>query len=266
MGRKLKVALWGASGVMGGHVIAVAQTLRNQGHDVEIVAGFVAASDPLCGKQLAGVKRPLLAEWSAEVNDAEVIIDFSSAAGSIKAVAAARAARLPIIVCATGHTAQELREIEAAAGDVAFIHARNTSVGVNATLKLVAEATRLLGKDTDIEISEIHHTRKKDSPSGTAKALGDAIAEARGEKLADLEVCGRAGNELSYRKGEIGFSAIRGGDTPGEHTVYFFFGNERIEITHRAMNRRIWADGALKAAQWLVGKKPGRYTMFDVLE
>jgi 4-hydroxy-tetrahydrodipicolinate reductase len=145
------------------------------------------------------------------------------------------------------------------------LQTNTTSLGITLLSRLVAEAAERLGTDWDIEIVEAHHRHKVDAPSGTALLLGDAAAEARGAALADLKVVDRAGLVGARAEGTIGFASIRGGSIAGDHQVIFAGSGERLELTHRAESREIFARGAVRAALWLAGQTPGRYAMAEVL-
>jgi len=170
-----------------------------------------------------------------------------------------------LIVGTTGLGAEEEELIEEASGRGPVLVAANFSVGVNLLAALAEQAARVLDARFDVEIVETHHRRKEDAPSGTALALGEAVAAGRGIPLADARIDGRSGRPGARPTGEIGFHALRGGDVIGEHHVHFIGDLERIELTHRASDRTLFAAGALHAARWLVGRDPGRYTMRDVL-
>jgi 4-hydroxy-tetrahydrodipicolinate reductase len=169
------------------------------------------------------------------------------------------------VIGTTGFAAPQLDEIRAAAADIPIVMAPNMSVGVNVSLKLVDLAARALGPDYDVEVFEIHHKLKVDAPSGTALKLGEVAAQARGTSLVRDAVYARHGTTGERKGGSIGFSAARGGDIVGDHTVYFAGPGERIEITHRAASRETYAQGALRAARFLHGKPAGLYDMQDVL-
>lgn len=195
---------------------------------------------------------------------AAVAVDFSlppCAAGNARACAAAR---VPLLVGTTGLDAAARAALDAAAAVIPVLIAPNTSIGVNVVTRLVALAARALGP-SDVEISEAHHRLKRDAPSGTALALGEAVARARGHKLEDIAVFDRHGNPAPRRADDIGFSVLRAGDIVGEHTVTFAAAGERVEITHRATDRITFARGALRAALWLSVRPPGLYAMDDVL-
>jgi 4-hydroxy-tetrahydrodipicolinate reductase len=205
------------------------------------------------------------ADIAEALNGADVALDFSTAA-AVAAHAAACAERgVPFLVGATGLDAPTRRLLEAAAQRVAVLIAPNTSVGVAVLTRLAAAAARWLGPDYDAEISEAHHRLKRDAPSGTALALAEAVAGARGQALAGAAVYERHGDTGPRPPQSIGFAVVRAGDIVGEHTVLFAGEGERIEITHRAGDRMIFARGALRAAHWLAGRGPGLYGMGDVL-
>ena len=196
---------------------------------------------------------------------ADVLIDFSSPKALVANLGAAVAAGKPILIGTTGLEEDHHRSIDDAAHHVAVLQTGNTSLGVTLLARLVEEAARKLGPDWDIEIAEIHHRMKVDAPSGTALLLGRAAARGRNIDLARNSERGRDGITGARATGSIGFASLRGGSVAGDHSVYFATDNERIEITHRAENRTIFARGALRAADWLIGKPAGRYTMDQVL-
>jgi 4-hydroxy-tetrahydrodipicolinate reductase len=228
---KLGIGLFGASGRMGGAIARAAAA----SDDVEIVE--------------AG---------------ADVFVDFTAPDALEANLRAALGASRPILVGTTGLDEGQRRLIETAAETVAAIHAPNTSLGIGLLRHLVAEAAARLGPDWDIEILEMHHRHKKDAPSGTALMLGASAAEGRGSSLQALSRFDRMG-EGEREPGTIGYASLRGGSVAGEHVVIFAGEGERIELGHRADSRAIFARGALAAARWLAGRKPGLYTMADVL-
>ena len=198
--------------------------------------------------------------------DCDVLIDFSAPEALEAHLEAARATRTPILIGTTGLTKSHRAMIDEAAADVAVLQAANTSLGINLLAHLVRETASRLGEDWDIEIAEMHHRHKKDAPSGTAHLLGEAAAAGRDTSLGETAEEGRAGLNCARTQGAIGFASLRGGSVAGDHTVIFAGDGERIELTHRAENRDIFARGAIRAARWLAGKPPGRYTMGDVLD
>jgi 4-hydroxy-tetrahydrodipicolinate reductase len=194
-----------------------------------------------------------------------VAMDFS-VGGAVAAHAQACAqAGVPLLVGATGFDVAAQAELKRAANRIAVLIAPNTSVGVAVLSELVAQATTALGESYDVEIAEAHHRTKRDAPSGTALKLGEAVAEARGRSLEEVAVYARHGKDTPAARGSIGFSVVRAGDIVGEHTVTFAGAGERLEITHRAWDRMTFAQGALRAAAWLLGRPAGLYSMRDVL-
>jgi 4-hydroxy-tetrahydrodipicolinate reductase len=198
--------------------------------------------------------------------DCAAAVDFSAAHAVAAHARACVNARVPLLVGATGIDASTRSELKAAALEIAVLIAPNTSVGVAVLHELVAAAALALGSDYDVEISEAHHRMKRDAPSGTALSLGELVASARGKRLSDVGVFGRLGAGEPRDPSGIGFSVVRAGDIVGEHTVTFATAGERLEITHRAADRMIFARGALQAAAWLIGRAPGLYGMEDVLK
>lgn len=196
---------------------------------------------------------------------ADVLVDFSAPAALELHLTAARAAKTPIMVGTTGLAARHHALIDAAASEIAVLQTGNTSVGIGLLARLVREAAARLGPDWDIEIVETHHRNKVDAPSGTAQMLGEAAANGMGTTLAEAGVSDRAGLTGARASGTIGLASLRGGSVVGDHTVLFATPGERIELTHRADDRAIFARGAVQAALWLSGQKPGRYTMDQVL-
>ncbi len=197
---------------------------------------------------------------------AGVLVDFSSPLALEGNVAAARAARTPIVIGTTGLTEAHHAAIDAAAADIAVLQTGNTSFGIALLMRLVREAAQRLGPDWDIEIVETHHRLKVDAPSGTALMLGDAAAHGLGTTLEESGVIGRAGLVGARAGGTIGFASLRGGTVVGDHQVVFAGEGERIELGHRADDRALFARGAVRAALWLATAAPGRYTMDSVLD
>ena len=205
------------------------------------------------------------ADPQTALTDAVVALDFSTPL-QLGARARACAARgVPLLVGTTGFDAETRALLEAAARAVPVLIAPNTSVGVAVLRQLVGLAAAALGEDFDAEVAEAHHRLKRDAPSGTALALAEAVAEARGAALADVAVYDRHGSSASRKPGSIGFSVIRAGDIVGEHTVTFAGDGERIELTHRATDRMVFARGAIRAAEWLIGRPAGVYGMHHVI-
>jgi 4-hydroxy-tetrahydrodipicolinate reductase len=216
----------------------------------------------LAGTKPLGVR--VLDDLPPDLGGAEVAIDFSRPDLSLRALNVCRAARVPIVIGTTGHGADFEARVAGASRDIAVLVAPNTSIGVAVAQELVRIAARALPPEFDIEIVEAHHKHKLDAPSGTALALADSAARARGLDPNQDTLSGRAG-QGARRDGEIGIASIRAGDIVGSHTVLFAGTGERLTVGHEATDRSIFAFGALRAASWLVGQKPGRYTMANVL-
>ena len=196
----------------------------------------------------------------------EVLIDFSRPEASLNALAVCKDAGKAMVIGTTGFTDSELELIGQASKEIPIVFAPNMSVGVNLTLKILETSAKVIGPDSSIEIIEAHHRYKVDSPSGTALKMGEVIANALGRDISECAVYGREGIEEPRDMNTIGFSSIRGGDVVGEHTVAFFMDGERVEIAHKASSRMIYANGAVRAANWLSDKSSGLYSMQDVLE
>ena len=238
----LTILLNGAKGRMG-HAIAAAAA--------ELGLGIGAATD--AGDDPAAV----LARCDA-------IIDFSSPPGTARLLELAVAHHKPIVIGTTGHTAEEKKNLRALAARVPCVWAGNFSVGVNLLFALTQEAARVLDSDYDAEVIEMHHRFKKDAPSGTAARLIEIILEER-KLTAQALRHGRSGLTGERTPGEVGVHSLRGGDVVGDHTVIFAALGERLELTHKASDRGIFARGALRAAQWVVKQPAGVYDMQDVL-
>ena len=200
------------------------------------------------------------------ISNFEVLIDFSRPEASLNALAVCKGAGKAMVIGTTGFTDSELELIGQASKEIPIVFAPNMSVGVNLTLKILETSAKVIGPDSSIEIIEAHHRYKVDSPSGTALKMGEVIANSLGRDLSECAVYGREGIEEPRDMNTIGFSSIRGGDVVGEHTVAFFMDGERVEITHKASSRMIYANGAVRAANWLSDKPSGLYSMQDVLE
>ena len=256
-----RIAVTGALGRMG--TLVIQEAARIEG--MELVAGLdaVGAGKPLQGGVL--VKDASQLEQVLKETRPDVLIDFTIAKAAVKNVCVAASLGVDLVVGTTGISSEQLSEMrEAVEGNVAAVITPNFSVGVNLFWKLVADAAAALkGYDFDIEIIEAHHNQKKDAPSGTALATLEAIRRARGESDLSEVVYGRKG--IMPRGKEIGVHAVRAGDIVGDHTVLLAGPGERLEIRHQAHSRAAFASGAVRAATWVVGRKPGIYGMADVL-
>jgi 4-hydroxy-tetrahydrodipicolinate reductase len=263
----MRIAVTGAAGRMG-------RTLIEQIHaadDLTLGAALERPASPFLGTDAgelvgAGVLGVSVSEHPADVLDAfDVLIDFSIPEATLELLPTLAAAGRKIVIGTTGFDADGQAAIEAAAGVTAVMKAPNMSVGVNVMFKLVAEAAAALGDDVDVEVIETHHRHKIDAPSGTAVHLGEILAETLGRDLERDAVYGRHGITGERERRTIGFSALRGGDIVGDHTVLYAGTGERIEITHRSQSRANFAQGALRAARFLADKDRGLYDMQDVL-
>jgi 4-hydroxy-tetrahydrodipicolinate reductase len=266
-----KIAITGAAGRMGRRIAALAI----ESEQFDIVAAVEAPGSPEIGKDVGelagvgafGVKVTTTldcGEPGRADNGPDVLIDFSLPDSTMHWLGECRNRRIPMIVGTTGLTGSQNADVADAAQTIAIVQSANMSVGINLLLKIVSQVAKALGCDYDIEISESHHRFKKDAPSGTALAIARSICAALGKDPGDTVVYGRCGG-TARRPGEIGVHALRLGDTVGEHTVHFGSLGETITIGHSAHTRDTFVRGALRAAQWLVGRQPGLYTMNDVL-
>lgn len=262
-----RIAVMGAAGRMGKNLIEA--VLQAGG------AGLTAAVDrpdsSLIGAdvgELAALGRigvPLSGDLVAVLDDFDVLIDFTHPSVTLRNLAICRAAGKAMVIGTTGFTVEEKKQLGEAAKEIPIVFAANYSVGVNLCLKLLDTAARVLGDEVDIEIIEAHHRHKVDAPSGTALAMGEAIAAAQGKRLADCAVYAREGHTGERAAGSIGFATVRGGDIVGDHLAMFIGEGERIEIAHRSNSRQGYAQGSLRAAHFLAGRGPGLYGMDDVL-
>jgi 4-hydroxy-tetrahydrodipicolinate reductase len=256
----LRVAAVGALGRMGERVRAAVA----DADDAELIGALESPGHSGLGTEVApGVR--VVADASKAFAGADVAIDFSIPRATCAALRAAADAGVAYVCGTTGFSSAERAELDAAATRVPIVWAPNFSVAVNVLGHLVGRAAGLLGPDFDAEIVELHHAAKRDAPSGTALRLAEAIAQAREQDLGKVLVATREGDVGARAAGTIGVQSLRGGDNPGEHSVFFLARGERLELVHRAATRDHFAAGALRAARWLQGRKPGLYTMEEVL-
>lgn len=223
------------------------------GHDAGLIAGT-----GLLDVEITDDPLPVFAQ-------ADGVLDFTSPAASVEFAALAAQARIVHVIGTTGLQEPDFAKLEAAARHARIIQSGNMSLGVNLLAGLVRKAAATLGEDYDIEVLEMHHRMKVDAPSGTALLLGEAAAEGRQISLKERSVRSRDGHTGARKAGDIGFATLRGGTVIGDHNVIFAGAGERVELAHRADDRGIYARGAVKAALWGFDKKPGYYTMADVL-
>jgi 4-hydroxy-tetrahydrodipicolinate reductase len=219
--------------------------------------GALAGSDPL-GISVGD-------DPSLLFDTADVVVDFTNPTATVQHAQMASRTGCALVIGTTGFDNDQLNALYRAAQKAPIVLAANMSLGINLLQQVVEEVARILDPDWDIEIVEMHHRAKIDAPSGTALALGEAAARGRGQNLRRISRRSRDGQVGPRVKGEIGFAALRGGDVVGDHTVIFAADGERVEITHRAASREIFARGAVKSVLWAAGKRPGLYSMRDVL-
>lgn len=261
-----RIAIAGASGRMGRMLIEAVQNAP----DCRLAGALDRPGSATIGQdattwlgQASGVA--VTDALDAGVAEAQVLIDFTRPEGTLAHLAACRARGVAMVIGTTGFSPAQKDEIAAAAKDIGIVMAPNMSVGVNVVLRLLQQAARALSEGYDIEIVEAHHRHKVDAPSGTALAMGEAVAGALGRDLKACAVYGREGVTGERDPSTIGFATVRGGDIVGDHTVMFCGTGERIEISHKASSRVGYAQGSLRAARFLAGRGPGLYSMADVL-
>ena len=248
----LRLLVAGATGQTGGAAFRQAA----EDDTIDLVGG-------LAGSSADDGTIPIFGDIS-HAPEADVLIDFTTADAAPDLIKEAASRGMAVVSGTTGLSDEQEAVVREAAKSVPIVRSGNFSVGINMLLSLVEQAARSLD-GFDIEITETHHRRKIDAPSGTALMLGEAAARGIGSTLHDRGIFGRAGKAGPRKDGEIGISAVRGGGVYGDHTVSFFSENEMIGISHRAMDRGLFAQGALTAAKWVEGKAPGIYSMRDVL-
>ena len=257
----------GASGRMGRMLI---ETVR-ESPAARLVAAVERPGHGWIGHDLgeamggAGIGVTVTDDPLEAVSRAQAILDFTTPEASLAMAGLAAQARAVHVIGTTGFDENDVARLDAAARHATLIRAGNMSLGVNLMVGLTRRVAGALGEDFDIEIVEMHHRHKVDAPSGTALMLGEAAAEGRGVDLGHVADRGRDGMTGERTKGHVGFASLRGGDVVGEHDVIFAGAGERVILRHVATDRRIFARGALRAALWGIGRKPGCYDMLDVL-
>lgn len=261
----MRIAIAGAGGKMGRMLIEA--VLDNQ--DLELAAALDRTGSETigtdAGSALGRTTGVLVTDDLDVLANADCLIDFTRPEGTLAHLQACVRHHVKCVIGTTGFDAAGKQAIRTASQQTAIVFAPNMSVGVNATLKLLDMAARLLNSGYDVEVFEAHHRNKVDAPSGTALAMGQTIAHAWGVQLDDVADWARHGHTGARETGHIGFSVVRGGDIVGDHTVYFCGTGERIEITHRSSSRATYAQGSLRAARYLARKEFGLFDMQDVL-
>ena len=263
----MKIGIIGCAGRMG-RMLAM-EVLSTD--DCELGGGTEISTSPaigqdlgvLVGKDAAGIV--VSGDMDALFAACDAVIDFTTPEMAVRSSALAAEHGVPVIIGTTGLAGTHLDAIAKSGERVAIVQAANMSVGINLLLGLAEQVAGLLGRDYDIEIVEMHHRHKVDAPSGTALAIGQAAADGRKVPLESISQRVRDGHTGPRRAGDIGFATLRGGDVVGDHTLMFAAEGERIEISHKASARTIYARGAVRAALWTQGKEPGHYSMRDVL-
>ena len=262
-----RIAITGAAGRMGRSLIEACR--QTDGMEVSIALEHPKSS--LLGSDagdLAGIGKlgvPVGSDLAAVTADFDVLIDFTRPESTLANLEICRKAGRRMVIGTTGFSDEQRQQIAMAANDIAVVFAPNMSVGVNLCFKLLDVAARVLGDDVDIEVIEAHHRHKVDAPSGTALRMGEVVADALGRNLKECAVYGREGHTGERESKTIGFETIRAGDIVGDHTVMFAGSGERVEITHKASSRMTFANGAIRAAGWLMSRDSGQFDMQDVL-
>ena len=262
----MRVIIGGASGRMGRMLVRATNDMQ----DAELVGATDRADAEWLGRDagdLAGVGRlgVTLTDDADALPEADVLIDFTTPEASLSHARLAAARGMGMVIGTTGHAPEQLHELKHILSASPVVMAANFSVGVNLALQLIRRAASVLGEEYDAEIFEAHHRHKKDAPSGTALAMGRALAEGRDVSLEDAAVYAREGMTGERKPGGIGFSVMRAGAIVGEHKAMFVSDEERVEINHIASDRMVFARGALRAATWLSGRDAGWYGMREVL-
>ena len=263
---RLRIAVSGASGRMGQMLIEAILAAE----DCQLVGAMDIAGSPALSQdagrfmgRTTGVT--IAAELDSGLRDAQVLIDFTRPEGTLEHLARCRVLGVKAVIGTTGFSAAQKAEIADHSESIALVLSPNMSVGVNVVMRLLDQAARALAQGYDIEVIEAHHRHKVDAPSGTALKMGEVIANALGRTLSEHGVFARHGVTGERVAGSIGFSAIRGGDIVGDHTVMFAGTGERIEISHRSTSRANYAHGSLRAARFLASQSSGLFDMNDVL-
>jgi len=264
----VKVAVAGANGRMG--IELLKESISS--YKTELVEACVRSSSAIVGQNIdvlfdAPIKNANLVCSSQSLplkESTEVLIDFTLPDNTLENIQRCIEGNKALIIGTTGFSTEQQNVINQASSKIAILQASNMSIGVNLTLALLKQTSAVLGADINVRISETHHIHKKDSPSGTAITMGEVIANSNNKKRDDCMVY-EGNDELQSESGKITFKSIREGEVIGDHTVSFIMDDEIIEISHRAINRKVFAKGAIKAAIWLSDKEPGFYSMNDVL-
>lgn len=267
-GKAVNIIVSGSNGRMGQTIIK----LVDQDMSLKLVGALESGASQVLGKDAglnSGIEK-LDVKITSVLKDVSIkgptaVIDFSTISSTLDHVDQAVEIGVPIVIGTTGFNEQQKKRIKEASQKIPIVLAPNMSVGVNVLFKLLDQAARVLGPEYDIEVTEIHHKHKVDSPSGTAMKMAEVLCEATGRSAKDDLNYHREGMVGPRTQKEIGMQTLRGGDVVGEHTAFFFGEGERIEIKHIATSRSTFAAGSIRAAKWLISQQPGLYDMGDVL-
>ena len=265
--KKVSVSLPGGSGRMGKTLIGL--IIENEKYDL-VSATCLPGEDEegldiglLAGK--TKIAKELTSDTSSLFRNSDVLIDFTVPEAAMLHAQKCYENDMSVVIGTTGLDASQEKELLSLSKKIPIVYSANFSIGVTLLSNLVSNATKVLGKEWDVEILEMHHKHKIDAPSGTALMLGKSVSDARNQVLSDVKATSRDGIVGKRNSEEIGFAVLRGGDVVGEHSVLFCNEGERIELVHKASNRSIFASGALRAAHWSATAKPGLYSLSDVL-
>jgi len=265
----IKAVVTGAAGRMGSRIINVLSTSEG----IRLAGAVERKGHPLVGQDsfgpagipAGGVLTVISDDLAATLKINDVLIDFTFPEASLEHIKTCAELGKPIVIGSTGFSQEQLIMVDQYVRKIPCVLSPNMSIGVNLCFKVLAEIAKTIGEDYDMEIVETHHRMKKDAPSGTAMKMAQVLAAAVNRNLDEVGVYARKGMIGERTRKEIGIQTLRGGDIVGEHTVLFAGKGERIEITHRAHSRDTFAAGAVRAAKWIIGQKPGLYDMQDVL-
>ena len=258
--KKIKIGIFGPYGRMGSDLIEQIKMFDS----MELSSLCERKKHKMVGKEIDKV----LVQDNIEnlINDSDVIIDFTSPQATIELLRTLKRinAKTAIVTGTTGYSSGEEKKFKSLVKGITILRSFNMSIGINLLKNLTKLTSKIIGSESDIEILETHHNKKRDIPSGTSLSLADSVSE--GNPNIKKHSFREKNNNRVRQKSEIGFSSIRGGDVVGEHTVYFFLNGERIELKHIATGRKIFSIGALEAANWIFKKKPGLYTIMDMVK
>lgn len=264
----IRIGIIGIEGRMGLNILQ----LVNEASDLTLGAAITHKNSPNVGKDASillhsdELNVTIMDDVECTLSDVDVYIDFTLPEATMINVQPIANAHIPIVIGTTGLSHAALSQLAEYGKNTAILQAPNMSLGVNLVYKLLEQTAKILGQQADIEVLEMHHRFKKDAPSGTALEMGKVVAKAMNEDFDKVAIYDRHDMDRERHAGEIGFATLRGGSVVGDHTVIFATLKEQIEITHKAKDRTLFADGAIYAARWLAQKPAGLYSMQDTLE